>query len=451
MARCSMPSRRATTPPPSRLCCAGTGRWSSRVCRAVLNDTHDAEDAFQATFLVLARKAAAVRRRESVAAWLYGVAQQVAARKALHRVARRRVLEREARPMLPQEPDPDAAELRLLLHEELGRLPERFRAPLVLCYLQGKSNEEAARALGCPVGTIKSRLAHARERLRGRLARRGAAMGAAALAVCLGEQLAPAAVPGVLIQEALTAALGFTAGSAAAVSPRLAGLAEGVLHDLVLARLKQALLLAPRSPRRRHRRRGRGLEQRPTSARGGAGSFGSRAASRPAGVDAEDAEVRITVPPGFRAECAVRRPDAADPFSLINLTFDDRGRLLVAQENGPVLLCTGPNRTGVCEVVRPYCEQVRNCQGMCRVADALLLVGEGPDGTGLYRCRDTTGADRIDEVVSLLRFRGPMSEHGPHAVLRGPDGCVYLVLGYRRSRKARPPLPRPPRASCCRR
>jgi putative heme-binding domain-containing protein len=138
---------------------------------------------------------------------------------------------------------------------------------------------------------------------------------------------------------------------------------------------------------------------------------------------------RFQVPPGFRVEPAVR-PPAADPiFSLINMTFDEKGRLLVSRENGPVLVCTDPDAHGVFQTVRPYCEQVRNCQGMCWVEDALYLVGQGPQGAGLYRVRDSRGQDRADEVVCLHRFAGGMGEHGPHAVLHGPDDWLYLVIG----------------------
>src|SRR5262249_4766024 len=116
-------------------------------------------------------------------------------------------------------------------------------------------------------------------------------------------------------------------------------------------------------------------------------------------------------------------------FSLVNMTFDGRGRLLVSQENGPVLLCTDPDKDGVLQNVRPYCEQVKNCQGMCWVDDALFLVGNGPQGTGLYRVRDTKRADRTDEVTPVHRYKGGMGEHGPHAVVYGPDGCLYLAVG----------------------
>jgi len=138
---------------------------------------------------------------------------------------------------------------------------------------------------------------------------------------------------------------------------------------------------------------------------------------------------RFTVPPGFRVELAVKAPANDPTFSLVNMTFDDKGRLLVSRENGPILLCTGPDKAGVLQDVRPYCTQVRNCQGMCWVKDALLLVGNGPKGTGLYRVRDTKHQDKTDEVTLLHRFRGRMGDHGPHAILHGPDNWLYVVIG----------------------
>jgi hypothetical protein len=148
---------------------------------------------------------------------------------------------------------------------------------------------------------------------------------------------------------------------------------------------------------------------------------------------------RFTVPEGFVVDTAAKNPDPKDPFSLVNICFDAKGRLLVSQEDGPVLLCTDPDKDGVLQNVRPYCELVKNCQGMCWVKDALLLVGDGPDGAGLYRCRDAKGADKIDEAKRLLLFPkvkvpghgeyGGMGEHGPHAILHGPDGSLYLVVG----------------------
>ncbi|MGO9463028.1 MAG: sigma-70 family RNA polymerase sigma factor [Isosphaeraceae bacterium] len=149
-----------------------------RVCRSILRDEHDAEDAFQATFLVLVRRAGSVRRQESVGSWLHGVALRVAAH-ARASMARRRRHERCAGTLAVAAArsgqEGTLRERAAVLHEELGRLPERYRAAIVLCYLEGHTCEAAAHRLGWPVGTVKSRLARGRQRLRGRLLRRGLA------------------------------------------------------------------------------------------------------------------------------------------------------------------------------------------------------------------------------------------------------------------------------------
>src|SRR5262245_61314253 len=153
------------------------------VCRQLLFDEQDAEDAFQATFLVLARKAGSISRRSLLAHWLYGVAIRVAAR-ARKNLFRRRVVERQdfdfsAVADAGRSADPDLAPV---LHEEVRRLPDKYRGPVLLCYLEGKTNEEAASQLQWPVGTVKTRLDKAREMLRTRLARRGVALTAGLLA-----------------------------------------------------------------------------------------------------------------------------------------------------------------------------------------------------------------------------------------------------------------------------
>ncbi len=144
-----------------------------RVCRSVLHDAHDAEDAFQAVFLVLANRARFIRASGSVASWLFGVAQRVAIRgkrsaarrHALHQL----VAERTSESYLPAEDDPDWE----ILHEEVDGLPDRLRAPIVLCYLQGLTYTAAAHQLGLSETALRGRLARARERLRRRLTRRG--------------------------------------------------------------------------------------------------------------------------------------------------------------------------------------------------------------------------------------------------------------------------------------
>jgi RNA polymerase sigma factor (sigma-70 family) len=187
------------------------------VCRQILRNEDDAEDAFQATFLVLARKARSIRAAEALPNWLYGVARRLAMR------SRSAVARRHAREVALVEPPTEAApetqlvELAPVLHEEIGRLPEKYRIPLVLCYLEGKSNEEAARQLGCPSGTVFSRLARARERLRGRLTRRGLALSAGALTATLAavSQQVRAAAPAQLATTTVARAIRFGGTKAA--------------------------------------------------------------------------------------------------------------------------------------------------------------------------------------------------------------------------------------------
>jgi RNA polymerase sigma factor (sigma-70 family) len=211
------------------------------VCRRVLRHEQDAEDAFQAAFLVLARRAAAVVPPELVGNWLYGVAYQTALKARATR-ARRRARERQVTAMPEREaPRPGPwRELRPLLDRELSRLPDNYRAVLVLCDLEGKTRKEAARLLGWPEGSVCGRLARARQLLAGRLARQGITLPAAALAVALAQNAAPAGVPAPLADETVRAAGLFAAGSAAAgvASPPVAALTEGVLNAMLTTKLK---------------------------------------------------------------------------------------------------------------------------------------------------------------------------------------------------------------------
>ncbi len=190
------------------------------VCRGVLGDAHAAEDAFQATFLVLARKAGSIRHRKSAGGWLCQVARRVALR-ARARAADRLERERGAVAMSSAEPwlDLSLRELRSAVHEEVGRLPEKYRTPVVLCHLEGKTQEEAARLLGVSGGAIKGRLERGRQRLRVRLSRRGLALPAGLFAAALAK--AAEVVPERLVQTVLRTAL--------AAGPGLAGVSVEVL------------------------------------------------------------------------------------------------------------------------------------------------------------------------------------------------------------------------------
>jgi RNA polymerase sigma factor (sigma-70 family) len=208
------------------------------VCRRILRDFHDAEDAFQATFLVLARNARSVRRREALGSWLYGVACRVAL-KARAQAARRRRHEGRAASGAEERPEREAAcdDVRPILDEEVSRLPDKYRRPVVLCYFEGKSYREAARLLGVPAGTASVRLARARELLRGRLALRGVVLSSGALALGLAEGTVAEAC---LLADA-TAGLAVSwlaAPAAAGVSTRVIALTEGVVKAMLLRKLK---------------------------------------------------------------------------------------------------------------------------------------------------------------------------------------------------------------------
>ncbi len=215
------------------------------VCRRVLGNRHAAEDAFQATFLVLSRKAPEIARREQLAGWLYGVARR-AALDARARASRRRANEKRLRIMTAAD-DADEiqmTELRSILDEELGRLPERHRAALILCELEGLSRREAAGRLGVSEGTLSSRLARAKMRLRERLTRRGLALSSVALATALTQDIQALSVPPSLVDSTIhIAAMVATSSSLAEVaSTSIVTLTEGVLKAMLLSKLKLAFL-----------------------------------------------------------------------------------------------------------------------------------------------------------------------------------------------------------------
>ena len=211
-----------------------------RVCRGVLIDPNDVEDAFQATFLVLVQKARSLWVSDSLGPWLHQVALRTAscARSA---AARRQRLERLAAVSVRASHPENQDELGHVLHEEINRLPERFRMSVILCDLEGRTHEQAARHLGWPVGTVKSRLTRARERLRDRLTRRGLSPSAGVIPL-----LRPGAMenllPGALVQATASAAVRFGAcrtllGGSAAI------LAQGVLTAMSMTRWWKAASL----------------------------------------------------------------------------------------------------------------------------------------------------------------------------------------------------------------
>jgi RNA polymerase sigma factor (sigma-70 family) len=207
------------------------------VCRRVLQHDQDTEDAFQATFVVLARKAGSISKHESLASWLYKVAYRIALR-ARSDKARRHTHEQltPPRPTDPALGNVVQRELQQILDEEVQRLPEKYRAPILLCYLQGQTNEEAAAVLRCPTGTVKIRLLRGREILRKRLVRRGLALSVVGVVGQALVEMARAAVPQPLAHAT-------TAAAAGGFGPVVARLVDVALKGMCLAKLKVAAVL----------------------------------------------------------------------------------------------------------------------------------------------------------------------------------------------------------------
>lgn len=222
------------------------GRLVFGVCQRILHNLHDAEDAFQATFLVLVRKARSIVKQESVACWLHGVAHHTA-RRAKGESMRRQARERQnpARPAGAELDDLMWRDLRGLIDEEVLRLPGHCRSAFVLCYLEGKTNAEAARLLGCPKGTVQSRLAHARELLRARLTRRGLTLSAAVATTMLAQSATTAAVPEALTATTVKSAVLLATGQAAGgvISAKVIALMEGVVQAMLLTKIRFAAVI----------------------------------------------------------------------------------------------------------------------------------------------------------------------------------------------------------------
>jgi RNA polymerase sigma factor (sigma-70 family) len=216
-----------------------------RVCQSVLRERHDAEDAFQATFLVLVRKAASIRKHSSVVSWLHGVAFRVASCQRVATARRHRYEQKVAELEVAPTDDKDRQDLASVLHEELSRLPDKYRTPIVLCYFEGLTHEQAARQLLWPVGTVRSRLARGRQQLRSVLWRRGMAPSIVCLERALRAEKASAVIPPALASVTSRAALHCISGNVAATgsaSTSVALLVEGAMNVMFLTKIKFALL-----------------------------------------------------------------------------------------------------------------------------------------------------------------------------------------------------------------
>ncbi len=210
------------------------------VCNRILRDTHEADDAFQVTFLVLVQKASSLTNRQALASWLYAVAYRSALETKI-RNARRQRRERYVAMHQSETAAPEPQDWRPVLDQELNSLPEKYKAPIVLCDLQGRPRREAARQLRIAEGTLSSRLATARRMLSQRLTRRGVTLSGGALAVSLSE--APSSVSPTLVRMTTKAALLVAVGRTAALSTSLAEILKGTTQAMFFAKLKPALAM----------------------------------------------------------------------------------------------------------------------------------------------------------------------------------------------------------------
>jgi RNA polymerase sigma factor (sigma-70 family) len=314
-----------------------------RVCRRMLADTNDVEDAFQATFLVLVRRARQLAPRDAIGPWLHGVAARVALR-ARSETARRRRLAPIACDLADAaaaaEPALADRELGEVLERELAQLPTKYRAPVVLCYLEGQTHEQAARELAWPLGTVKGRLARARDLLRGRLARRGLTPTAGAFALVLSRD-SSAAVGRDLLDRTVKAALDLSLGRATSqvVSTSIASLVEGVLTSMMLTKLKwggAAVLLSALALTGAGvmARQSAGPEpEQPRAARGRVVDFAKAEAPKPAAAPAGSlADLRDQLLQAARVEWAAAYREYQNNSSGLDRVYQASRRLKDAEE-----------------------------------------------------------------------------------------------------------------------
>jgi RNA polymerase sigma factor (sigma-70 family) len=392
------------------------------VCRRVLGDDHEADDAFQATFFVLVRRAAAIRKQTSLASWLHGVALRVAVR-ARAAVSRRRAHERQGVDMLPDKgegaslPVEPAASLRPLLDEELARLPEKYRAPLVLCYLEGKTHAQAAQELGWPTGSMSRRLARGRELLRQRLVQRGVTLSAGLFTAALAQGTAPAALPAALAGTTVRGALLCLAGEAAAsVSPTAAALVKGVLHELFLARLKVVVALALAVGLA-----GAGLllGQRPE---GGGQPPGGTPPSSPEARPAADSRTPAAdrygdpLPPGARARLGTLLFRHGSHIDTIAISPGGKTLVLGSSYNNRVRLTDAATGKTIRELPGPG-----HVASVAFAPDGKSLAAAGHDGQGK--------TVRVWDAATGKELHAPSVNPGVRAIAFSPDSKTLAGVG----------------------
>jgi len=336
------------------------------VCRRVLHNPHDVEDAFQATFLVLARRAGSVRNRDALGGWLHRVALRVALR-AKSEAAHRREVEQSvvaAANFVITARDIERADFRSVLHEELDRIPASYRAALVACYLEGLTHEEAAKRLGWPVGTVRSRLARGRDQLRDRLTRRGLAPGIALPMLASPPDLVPACLQKLTAQSMLS----YVAGQflVEKVSAPVATLAEGVIRAMKLRMLRILVSVAL--------------------------TVGAVAGMLPLLIMQAPRQVKASAAQAQRAE-----PDPAK--SLAGVVRDSQGHPVAGATVVAGAFTTEPNH---------------------------LMAATGRDGRFVFQSKE--GEQELRYVLAYKEGLAPASKFGSGFDERAPNGDVELVL-----------------------
>jgi RNA polymerase sigma factor (sigma-70 family) len=392
-----------------------------QVCIAALGRREDAEDVFQATFLVLARKAGSVRKPEALASWLHGVALCLA-RKLRGRNLRRGAGDSAALDQIAAQPIEDLTwrELRQVLHEELGRLPEKNRLPILLCHLEGQTQDEAARALGWSLGRLRGRLIKGRELLRARLARRGLAPALPMLAAALFSSEAGAA-PAESLVQALGKSVAALARHQAAPAAGPLALAEEFIRAAALFRAKIALTL------------GVSLLS----------LIGMLAAATPrSSPNAEKPLVETPVAaPAGQGEERVPKDALGDPLPadallrLGTLRFRHGGvvRTLAFDRDGKTLLCAGWDkvirrwdaRTGA--ELEPLAGPEKGLQDAAVSADSKTLVGGTVDGN--VHVWDWSAGKEINKIAVLggkIIWKVAVAADGRLAAIAGEDNAVRL-------------------------
>jgi RNA polymerase sigma factor (sigma-70 family) len=390
------------------------------LCRSILRNHHDAEDIFQATILVLARKAGSIRKGASVGSWLYAVAYRMA-HKARLRSGKQRAYEQQVPSTAEKTPMDEVTwgELRDILHEEVSRLPEKYRAAVILCYWQGRTHEQAGQQLGCARGTIKDRLEKARELLRKRLARRGLALSATWFAASLSEGTS-AAVSTELMQTTVRGAMLFSMGQSPTgiVSAPAAALAGEFATGIVLTKFKNGLLLALMLGVVGG---GAGIAAlREKSASEHEPEASATAAAPKAKLEHIDRQEQ-PLPTGAVARLGTLRFRHSD--SITDLAIGTDGKSILSASGKDVYvwdLASGKERRRF-----PHETRVTSFAESC---DGKLLAVGCQDGT-IHLWDPSTGRDLRHFVAHKGKPRGQASPPGVHVLTFTPDGRQIVSAG----------------------